>query len=107
MTATLEPTRYIVIPQDVWERKDAPPPPPDDEFEPYSEDDAEYLAREPEPLSLGAYTGLGGATGSLAFGIAAGVLVASPMGLVVGVAAGVFGGLMGHSLAEEIYERKH
>jgi hypothetical protein len=106
MTATLEPTRYIVIPQDVWEREDAPPPPVD-EFEPAPEDEEEYLDCEPEPLSLGAYTGLGGATGSLAFGIAAGVLVASPMGLVVGVAAGVFGGLMGHSLAEEIYERKH
>ncbi|RSM77060.1 hypothetical protein DL991_21150 [Amycolatopsis sp. WAC 01375] len=106
MTATLEPTRYIVIPQDVWEREDAPPPPLD-EFEPCPEDEAEYPASETEPLSLGAYTGLGGATGSLVFGIAAGVVVASPMGLVVGVAAGVFGGLMGHSLAEEIYDRKH
>ncbi|HET6285844.1 MAG TPA: hypothetical protein VFG15_03705 [Amycolatopsis sp.] len=107
MTATLEPTQYIVIPQEVWEREDAPPLPPADEFEPDPEDAAEFLACEREPLSLGAYTGLGGATGSLAFGIAAGVLVASPMGLVVGVAAGVFGGLMGHSLAEEIYDRKH
>ncbi|ANN20014.1 hypothetical protein SD37_33355 [Amycolatopsis orientalis] len=106
MTATLEPTRYIVIPQDVWEHQDAPPP-PDDEFEPDPEDDAEYLACEPEPLSLGAYTGLGGATGSLAFGIAAGALVTSPLGLAIGVVAGVFGGLMGHSLAEEVYERTH
>ncbi|MER6666194.1 hypothetical protein ABT256_16765 [Amycolatopsis japonica] len=107
MTATLEPTQYIVIPQDVWEHQDSPPPPVD-EFEPYpEEDDADFLACEPTPLSVGAYTGLGGATGSLAFGIAAGALVASPLGLVIGVAAGVFGGLMGHSLAEEIYERTH
>lgn len=106
MTATLEPTWYIAIPQDVWERQDAPPPPAD-EFEPYPEDDADYLACEPQPLSLGVYTGLGGATGSLAFGIAAGVLVTSPMGLAIGLAAGVFGGLMGHSLGEEIYDRKH
>ncbi|MGW4127307.1 hypothetical protein [Amycolatopsis japonica] len=107
MTATLEPTQYIVIPQDVWEHQDSPPQPVD-EFEPYpEEDDADFLACEPTPLSVGAYTGLGGATGSLAFGIAAGALVASPLGLVIGVAAGVFGGLMGHSLAEEVYERTH
>ncbi|MFI9452700.1 hypothetical protein [Amycolatopsis sp. NPDC052450] len=106
MTATLEPTQYIVIPQDVWEREDAPPPPVG-EFEPYPEDEAEYPAYEREPLSVGAYTGLGGATGSLAFGIAAGALAASPLGLAIGVVAGVFGGLMGHSLAEEVYERTH
>ncbi len=103
MTATLEPTRYIVIPQDVWEDQ-VPPLPPVEEEE--TVDDG-FLECEPKPLSLGAYTGLGGASGSLAFGIAAGALVTSPIGLVIGVAAGVFGGLMGHSLAEELYERKH
>ncbi|MCR6489634.1 hypothetical protein M8542_43150 [Amycolatopsis sp. OK19-0408] len=106
MTATLEPTRFIVIPQEVWEHEDAPPPPAD-EFETFPEDDVEFVPCEPKPLSLAAYTGLGGASGSLVFGIAAGVLMTSPLGLVIGVAAGAFGGLMGHSLAEELYERTH
>ena len=70
--------------------EDAPPRPPD-ESESDPDDDTEYLACEPKPLSLGAYTGLGDASGAPAFGIA----------------AGVFGGLMGHLLAEELYERTH
>jgi hypothetical protein len=72
MTAMLEPTRFLVIPHDVWEREDAPPPPAD-EFESFPEEDLEFLPCEPKPLSLAACTGLGGASGSLGFGIAAGV----------------------------------
>ncbi|WP_290058280.1 hypothetical protein [Amycolatopsis solani] len=95
---------YIVIPGHVWFGQKAPVP----ERE-HSEEATEtyYLPPlEPRPpLSLGAVTGIGGVSGSLVFGVVAGVLATSPLGLVIGVAAGVFGGLMGSSLAEEMHDR--
>lgn len=95
---------YVVIPDHVWFGQKAPVP----ERERGEETTETYYLPplEPRPpLSLGALTGIGGVSGSLVFGVAAGVLATSPLGLVIGVAAGVFGGLMGSSLAEEMHDR--
>ncbi|WP_410666504.1 hypothetical protein [Amycolatopsis sp. cmx-4-68] len=104
MTTTSADAHYIVIPDRVWFGQKSPA----SERE-RSDEVAEtyYLPPlEPRPpLSLGAVTGIGGLSGSLAFGVVAGALATSPLGLVIGVAAGVFGGLMGSSLAEEIHDR--
>jgi hypothetical protein len=101
----LEDAYYVVIPDEVWlgQKPSIPAPERDEEAS-----ETYYLPPlEPRPpLSLGAVTGIGGASGSLAFGIVAGALATSPIGLVIGVAAGIFGGLMGSSLAEEIHDRK-
>ncbi|MFD8499167.1 hypothetical protein [Amycolatopsis sp. NPDC059657] len=113
MTAALDErpeddTYYLLIPEDVWLNQTpyAPEPPEEDEEEVY-EEDFYHLEKAREPMSLATFTGLGGASGSLAFGIATGAVIASPVGMVVGIAAGIFGGLMGSSLAEELYDRKH
>lgn len=108
MTAVLDEqdTYYLVIPEDVWLDQTPDVPEPEEEVEVY-EEDFYHLDRAGKPLSLATFTGLGGASGSLAFGVVTGVLVTSPVGLVVGIAAGIFGGLMGSSLAEELYDRKH
>ncbi|SDY98317.1 hypothetical protein SAMN05421504_108120 [Amycolatopsis xylanica] len=111
MTAALDErpeddTYYLVIPEDVWLNQTPELPDPPEEPEVY-EEDFYYLEQARKPLSLAACTGLGGASGSLAFGIATGAVIASPVGMVAGIAAGIFGGLMGSSLAEELYDRKH
>jgi hypothetical protein len=116
MTTTVEPQpeqedadlRYLVVPEHIWQREAAPvteEPQSVEDTELY-EEDLYYLESEAKPLSLTAFTGLGGAAGSILFGVAAGAVAASPVGLVAGVAAGIFGGLMGRSVAEEFYARK-
>jgi hypothetical protein len=102
----LDDAYYIVIPEQVWLGQKAPV-----EERDRGEETSEtyYLPPlEPRaPLGLGALTGIGGVSGSLVFGVVAGALATSPLGLAAGVAAGIFGGLMGSSLAEEIHDRKH
>jgi len=100
----LEDAYYIVIPDRVWFGQKAPVAEPEHREE---ATETYYLPPlEPrQPLSLGAVTGIGGVSGSLVFGVVAGALATTPIGLVVGVAAGIFGGLMGSSLAEEIHDR--
>lgn len=96
--------RYLVIPDEVWLNQ-SPSTSDTEEIEQVEYD--YYLEHEEKPLSKSAVTGLGGGTASLVFGVATGLVIASPVGIAVGVAAGIFGGLMGRSLAEEFYDRRH
>ncbi|WP_370947147.1 hypothetical protein AB5J62_06220 [Amycolatopsis sp. cg5] len=112
MTAALDErpeddTYYLLIPEEVWLHQTPDLPEPEEPEDLEDEEDFYYLEQERKPLSLATFTGLGGASGSLAFGVATGAVIASPVGMVVGIAAGIFGGLMGSSLAEELYDRKH
>jgi hypothetical protein len=98
---------YVVIPDDVWQHEPEEPEVTEEEDLEVYDEDLYYLDREPKPLSFGAVTGVGGVSGSLAFGLLTGAVVGSPAGLAAGLAAGIFGGLMGRSVAEEFYDRRH
>ncbi len=96
--------RYLVIPDEVWFGQS--PSTSDAEVVERAEYDY-YLEHEDKVPSRTAVTGMGGGTASLLFGVTTGLLIATPAGIAVGVAAGIFGGLMGHSLADEFYERRY
>ncbi|MFE5565017.1 hypothetical protein ACFQ68_08500 [Amycolatopsis japonica] len=96
--------RYLVIPEDAWLGQTSSLA--DEEPTERVEYDY-YLRHEAKPLTRNAFTGLGGGTASLLFGVTTGLVIATPVGIAVGVAAGIFGGLMGREIAEELYERRH
>ncbi|WP_410631138.1 hypothetical protein [Amycolatopsis sp. cmx-4-83] len=99
--------RYIVVPEHVWLGQPAFPEVDEERAEAGPVE--EYYYRHPErpPLSQATATTLGGVTAAVVAGLAPGMLIAGPAGLVAGVAAGLFGGLMGRELAGELHERRH
>lgn len=103
---TLADAHYVVVPDSVWLGQQAPPPEPEWDHEAPETEEYYLPPLEPRPLSLAALTTIGGTSGALTFGVVAGMLATSPVGLLAGVAAGVFGGLMGSSLAEEVHDHR-
>ncbi len=101
------PPRYIVVPEQVWLGQQAVPEVDEERAEAGPVE--EYYYRHPErpPMSQTTATTLGGVTAAVVAGLAPGVLIAGPAGLVAGVAAGLFGGLMGRELAGELHERRN
>ena len=99
--------RYVVVPEHVWLGQ--PAVPEDDEERSETGPVEEYYYRHPErpPMSQAAASTLGGVTAAVVAGLAPGMLIAGPAGLVAGVAAGLFGGLMGRELAGELHERRN
>lgn len=103
----VRPLPYIVVPEHIWLGQPALPEADAErpEAEPAEEYYYEHLERP--PMSPATANTLGGVAAAVVAGLAPGMVIAGPAGLVAGVAAGLFGGLMGRELAGELRERRH
>jgi hypothetical protein len=99
--------RYIVVPEHVWLGQPAIPEPGEERAEAGPVEDYYHRHSERPPMSQSTACTLGGVAAAVVAGLAPGMVVAGPGGLVAGVAAGLFGGLMGRELAGELHERRH